>query len=84
MDDPTKLPFTEKLALLGLAQPSSRAFVAATLAGTFSYVTKMPACFYEEDGSLKPFRPLSPELNATDVHFFLVPLGAAVVAYLFT
>ena len=44
----------------------------------------MPACFYEEDGSIKPFRPLSPELNATDVHFFLVPLGAAVVAYLFT
>ena len=84
MDDPTKLPFTEKLALLGLAQPSSRAFVAATLGGTFSYVTKTPACFFEEDGSIKPFRPLSPELNATDVHFFLVPLSAAVIAYLFT
>ena len=52
MADPTTLPFTEKLALLGLAQPASRAFVAATLAGTFSYVTKMPACFYEEDGSI--------------------------------
>ena len=84
MADPTKLPFTEKLALLGLAQPSSRAFVAATLAGTLSYVTKTPECFYEEDGSIKPFRPLSAELNATDFHFCLLPLGAAAVAFLFT
>lgn len=73
------------LVKVGLGTPAPRALCAATVVGGLAFLLKYPACsFREEDGSMKPARILSPEVDATHKHFLLVPLGAAAVAYLFT
>ena len=69
---------------VGLGQPSSRAFVIATLATGIAYITRMPQASFREDGSMKAFKLLSPEPDATLQHFLLVPVAAATAAYLFT
>ena len=69
---------------VGLGQPASRAFVIATLATGIAYITRMPQASFREDGSMKAFKLLSPEPDATLQHFLLVPVAAATAAYLFT
>ena len=69
---------------VGLGQPSSRAFVIAILATGIAYITRMPQASFREDGSMKAFKLLSPEPDATLQHFLLVPVAAATAAYLFT
>jgi len=70
---------------VGLGSPTSRALVAATVVGGLAFLCKFPSCsFREEDGSMKPCKALSPEVDATYQHFLLVPLTAATVVYLFT
>ena len=72
------------LVKVGLGHPSSRAFVIGTLATGIAYIAKFPGAAFREDGSMKPFKLLSPEPDATTTHFLLVPLIAASAAYLFT
>ena len=72
------------LVKLGLGQPTSRAFVVATVAAGIAYIGGLPKASFREDGSLKPLKYLSPEPDATTTHFLLVPTVAAAAAYLFT
>ena len=69
---------------MGLGTPGPRALVAATVVGGVALLAKWPSGSFREDGSMKAFKPLSPEVDATNKHFLLVPLGAAAFAYLFT
>ena len=72
------------LVKLGLAQPSSRAFVIGVTAAGLLYLAGQPKASFREDGTMKPLRWLSPEPDATTTHFLLLPVGAAVAGYLFT
>ena len=72
------------LVKCGLAQPSSRAFVAGVVAAGVLYVAGKPAAAFREDGSMKPLAFFSPEPDATTTHFLLLPTIAGVAAWLFT
>lgn len=73
------------LVKMGLAQPSSRAFVAGVTAAGLLYIAGKPnAAFREEDGSMKPFSLISSELDTTTTHFLLLPSAVAIAAFLFT
>ena len=69
---------------MGLGTPTPRALVAATVVGGVALLAKWPRGCFREDGSMKAFKPISPEVDATNQHFLLVPLGAATLVYLFT
>jgi hypothetical protein len=69
---------------LGLAQPSSRAFVIGTAAAGVAYLARFPKQAFRDDGSMKPLSLLSSEPDATNTHFLLVPVIAAGAGYLFT
>jgi hypothetical protein len=72
------------LVKLGLAQPESRAFVAAGLTTVVMYAAGAPKSAFTEEGELRPWKPLSADPTATNLHFLAVPLGVAVITYLFT
>lgn len=72
------------LVQLGLAKPSSRAFVTGVFAAGLCYVAKYPREAFRRDGSIRPSALFSTEPDATDIHFLYVPIGAAAAAYLFT
>lgn len=71
---------------LGLATPTSRAFVAGTVAAGVLYAMRVPAGAFREDGSMKPLQTLSPEPDAApwSQHFVLTPSLVAGAVYLFT
>ena len=72
------------LVQLGLGRPLARAFVASTAAAAVVYMSGYPQAAFREDGTLKAFKPLSAEPDATYTHFLMVPLIVGVSAYLFT
>jgi hypothetical protein len=82
--DLTKLSLSETMVAIGLGQPLARAFVAASIAGAICYMAKRPAAAFDKDGNMRPFKPVSTELSATNVHFLAVPLAVGVAAGLFT
>jgi hypothetical protein len=69
---------------VGLASPMSRAFVAGTVVGLGAYAVGWPKSSFDEKGEMRPFSLVSKAPNATTNHFLAVPLGAAVIAYIFT
>ena len=68
----------------GLATPSSRAFVAGTVAGLLAYGLRWPGNAFDEGGQMRPLKMVSSAPTATNNHFLVVPVGAAVLAYVFT
>jgi hypothetical protein len=82
--DLTKLPLADTLVVLGLGSPLARAFVAASVAGAVCYIAKRPAVAFDNDGNMRPFKPVSAELSATNVHFLAMPLAVGVAVGLFT
>ena len=68
----------------GLATPLSRAFVAGTVVGLGAYVLGFPKSSFDEKGEMRPFSLVSKAPQATTNHFLAVPLGAAIIAYVFT
>ena len=70
--------------MLGLKDPASRGVTAAAVAAMAAYAFKFPSTSFRRDGSMKPFKPLSPAPDATTSHFLLVPLIAGAGAFLFT
>ena len=72
------------LVKVGLANPSSRAFVAGVAVGIGAYALKCPSQCFDEDGQMRPLALVSSAPTATNTHFLAVPLAAAAVAYLFT
>ncbi len=72
------------MVAMGLATPSSRGLTAAAIAAMTAYALKFPNASFRRDGTMKPFKPLSPTPDATTTHFLLVPVIAGTVVYLFT
>ena len=73
------------MVYLGLGSPISRAFVAGATVASIQYITKTPKDAYDEDGAIKPWLLMSPQNpEATDKHFLILPLGAAITVFLFT
>lgn len=72
------------MVALGLSNPVARAFVAGTACTGLAYLSGKPSDCFREDGSIKPFAPLSSELDATFTHFLVLPLTVATAVYLFT
>lgn len=72
------------LVTMGLGQPSARGFVIGSVVGAVALAAKFPAAAFREDGSMKPLAVLSAEPDATNTHFLLVPVGAALAGFLFT
>ena len=72
------------LVHMGLGQPISRAFVIGSVVGAVALAAKFPAAAFREDGSMKPLAALSAEPDATNTHFLLVPVAAALAGFLFT
>ena len=73
-----------QLVKLGLGQPTSRAYVGGTVAAGLLYLTSTPKAAFREDGTIRPFKPLSADPDATYTHFLLGPLAIAAAFYLFT
>ena len=68
----------------GLGSPKARAIAAASVAALIAYGLKLPSASFHRDGSTRPWKAISYDPEATHKHFLMVPLTAAVVAYLFT
>jgi len=73
-----------QLVKMGLAKPINRAVAGGTIAAGILYLTSTPKAAFREDGSMRPFKPLSAEPDATYTHFLLGPLAVAAALYLFT
>lgn len=70
---------------VGLGTPTSRAFVAAVAATGILYATGYPGDAFREDGSLRPFSPLSPGPDGVlSTHFLVLPVVIAGGVFLFT
>lgn len=75
----------EAMCALGLGKPYSRAFVAGTAATLHLYAAGFPKQAFREDGSMRPFAPLTPGPDGvTTKHFLVLPLSVALAVYLFT
>jgi len=72
------------LVKMGLGQPSSRAVCGGILAAGVLLLAGRPKAAFREDGTMRPFKPLSAEPDATYTHFLLGPIAVATVCYLFT
>jgi len=70
---------------LGLGQPQSRAFCAAVAASSLFYFAGYPKDAFREDGTIRPFAPLTPGPDGvTEKHFLVIPLAVATAVFLFT
>ena len=71
--------------LMGLGTPAARAFVAGVAATTVLYVANYPSDAFRDDGSMRPFGPLSPGPDGvTSKHFLVLPVAIAAAAFFFT
>lgn len=69
---------------LGLAKPASRAICGAACAAMAAYALKLPGQSFRRDGTMKPFKPLSPAPDATVQHFLLIPVSVGAICYFCT
>jgi len=72
------------LVKMGLGKPQSRAMCGGILAAGVLLLAGRPKAAFREDGSMRPFKPLSAEPDATYTHFLLGPIAIAAACYLFT
>ena len=72
------------MVYLGLGTPAARAFTAFALTSVASYVTKLPAEAFDEEGRIRSPSLFSPGPGSTDAHFLVLPMAVATAAYLFT
>ncbi|AUL80787.1 hypothetical protein [Pleurochrysis sp. endemic virus 1b] len=88
MPERPTLPFVTDtrgaMVALGLGNPVTRAFVAGSIAAGVAYSSSFPQAAFREDGTIKPFKWVSPEPDATLTHFLLFPLVVAGATFLFT
>ena len=83
MEDP--ITTRQALSALGLGKPASRAFVVGIGATALLYAVGYPKEAFLDDGSMRPFKPITPGPDGvTAKHFLVLPLGIATAAYLFT
>ena len=83
-DAPVILGARGVMVNMGLATPLSRAFVIGTTVGLVAYGLGVPRASFNEEGEMRPLKFVSHAEDATRTHFLVVPITAAVAAYLFT
>ena len=83
--DLTKLPFHEKMVVMGLAEWPARTAVGMLLTAATSYVIKRPRAAFNADGTIKQFTPLSANpYQGTYCHFVFAPvIGGLLLGQLF-
>jgi hypothetical protein len=70
--------FAQNMCSIGLQTPARR-FVCAGLATTAGLLIFKPSYCFDEDGELRKCKQLDPhDPDATNYHFFLAPLVAAI------
>ena len=72
------------MVAMGLGTPRARCFVSVAIVGLTAYAFKLPQQAFKRDGTMKPFKPLSFDPEATNAHFLLIPVSAGLCVYLFT
>ena len=80
----TPVDLRGRLAMMGLGNPMSRAALAGAVVGGASYCCAEPKMFFRKNGTARPWTMTSAEPDAMPCPFFLVPITAALVVYLFT
>lgn len=70
--------------MLGMQNPSSRALVAGAGVAGLAFIAKYPRPAFTQDGKLKPIGMGGPGPNSGSLQFLYLPVGAAVLTYLFT
>ena len=76
--------YPDMMVKLGLATPASRAFVVGSVALAGVYLAGYPKSAFNPNGSLKPIGLGGSAPDAAKPDFLYVPVGAALVGYLFT
>lgn len=85
MSAPRPVTGREVLVSLGLGKPSARAFVAGVAATGVFYFAKYPTGAFRDDGTVRPFGPLTPGPDGvTEKHFLVAPMLIATAVYLCT
>lgn len=76
--------YPDLMVKLGLATPSSRAFVAGSVAVGLAYLAGYPKTAFRENGTLKPigFMGSGPTKGTPD--FLYLPVAVAAAAFLLT
>jgi hypothetical protein len=83
--NPPTLTTPQILVHFGLGQPSARAFVAGVAATGIFYFANFPAGAFRDDGTVRPFKPLTPGPDGvTEKHFLVAPLLIATAVFLVT
>ena len=72
------------LVKLGLGQPSARGFCSFAVVAGIAYLASYPKGAFDDEGGMRPWKPLSPSPTATNAHFLTLPLAVGVACYLFT
>tara|TARA_B110000261_G_scaffold82268_1_gene94560 strand:+ start:4851 stop:5108 length:258 start_codon:yes stop_codon:yes gene_type:complete len=72
------------LYLAGLGEPWVRGVVAGSLVGVVAAATGLPKSRFDEEGKMRPWKVISSDPEAVYVHFLAIPVGAALIGYLFT
>ena len=85
MSAPRPITGREVLVSLGLGHPSARAFVAGVATTGLFYFAKFPTGAFRDDGTVRPFGPLTPGPDGvTEKHFLVAPVLIATAVYLCT
>jgi hypothetical protein len=85
MSAPRPVDPRDVLVSLGLGRPSARAFVVGVAATGIFYFAKYPSGGFRDDGTVRPFGPLTPGPDGvTDKHFLVAPMIIATAVYLCT
>lgn len=80
-----QLELQDVLVYLGLGRPSARGFVAAVLTAGVLYVGGLPHAAFDDDGRIRPFRPIAPGPDSVTLeHFLVIPLSVGAAVALFT
>jgi hypothetical protein len=85
MSTPRPIDTRDVLVSLGLGRPSARAFVAGVAATGVFYFAKYPTGAFRDDGTVRPFGPLTPGPDGvTEKYFLVAPMLIATAVYLCT
>ena len=81
---PIDLNYKTMCVGLGCATPGRRALIGAGVATVVGLAIKQPSASFTKDGALRPLKLTSKDPEATNAHFLMVPVGAGILALLFS
>ena len=72
------------LVTVGLGTSARRATAMLGISLALAYIARKPSGAFTEDGSIRPFKGISQDPEATYQHFLVVPVALAVATYVFS